>query len=297
LLAVRETVLAEVVDKTNLPMQTRLCSVVVVAAIGLATVAVPAYGNDDVEAIGASPGDGSAGGTDGTLGEGVAADAGDSQAGDAGADGTPRSSDAVTDPGTGTDGATDPDADTTPGPDGDTETPGPDSDATTGPDADTTAPACTDGSCDDGNPCTLDTCDPAKGCQHAPAVGPCSDGSACTQGDTCADGKCQPGSAKACGANNPCTEDGCDPASGACVSLPKTATCADSDDCTSDDVCVAGACVGKPSCGCGSDAACDDKNPCTLDTCKDGVCTNGLGQVTINNPSDMRPLLLRVKMK
>ena len=38
--------------------------------------------------------------------------------------------------------------------------------------------------CDDGNSCTLDACNPASGCSHAVEVGPCSDGNACTTGDT-----------------------------------------------------------------------------------------------------------------
>jgi hypothetical protein len=44
---------------------------------------------------------------------------------------------------------------------------------------------CTPGSCDDGNVCTTDTCDPIQGCIHAPVS--CDDGSACTT-DTCSPG-------------------------------------------------------------------------------------------------------------
>src|SRR5262249_58290177 len=49
----------------------------------------------------------------------------------------------------------------------------------------TTPPRCTAGGCDDANPCTDDTCDPAVGCQHVPNTASCSDGVECTLGDIC----------------------------------------------------------------------------------------------------------------
>lgn len=47
-------------------------------------------------------------------------------------------------------------------------------------------------SCDDGNACTIDTCNPAGGCVHAalPDETPCDDGDVCTSGDACAGGIC-----------------------------------------------------------------------------------------------------------
>jgi len=45
------------------------------------------------------------------------------------------------------------------------------------------------GDCDDGNPCTSDTCDPPIGCTHAAQAGECSDGDRCTA-DTCVGGQC-----------------------------------------------------------------------------------------------------------
>ena len=35
--------------------------------------------------------------------------------------------------------------------------------------------------CDDSNPCTVDTCKPAVGCQNTDNTSPCNDGNACTQ--------------------------------------------------------------------------------------------------------------------
>jgi hypothetical protein len=54
-------------------------------------------------------------------------------------------------------------------------------------------PACT-ASCDDGNPCTDDSCSTRAGCIHTANSKPCDDGKACTSGDHCAAGVCQPGS-------------------------------------------------------------------------------------------------------
>ena len=60
--------------------------------------------------------------------------------------------------------------------------------------------ACVQGVCkgqavaglDDGNPCTLDACDPSTGViSHKPNAGFCDDGNACTVGDACGDGQCK----------------------------------------------------------------------------------------------------------
>src|SRR5439155_862470 len=44
--------------------------------------------------------------------------------------------------------------------------------------------------CDDGNPCTDDSCDPTAGCVHTNNTGPCDDGNPCTTSDTCQSGTC-----------------------------------------------------------------------------------------------------------
>ncbi len=69
-------------------------------------------------------------------------------------------------------------------------------------------------SCDDQQPCTVDSCDKAKGCLHTAQVGTCSDGDACTAGDSCQDGNCAAGLQVDCGDGNPCSADSCDPVSG-----------------------------------------------------------------------------------
>jgi hypothetical protein len=88
--------------------------------------------------------------------------------------------------------------------------------------------ACVSGapvSCDDGNPCTSDTCDPAVGCIHTADTGTsCEDGDACTVGDTCSSaGICASGPVRNCDDGNSCTDDACS-VTAACVHSPNN-TC------------------------------------------------------------------------
>ena len=114
--------------------------------------------------------------------------------------------------------------------------------------------------CDDDNPCTDDTCDPAKGCGYENATGPCSTGNACESGGKCLDGQCSGAKPKGCDDANGCTIDFCDAKIGECQHKSVDAACDDSNPCTSNDLCVEGLCLGKPK-------NCDDKNSCTDDTC------------------------------
>ena len=115
--------------------------------------------------------------------------------------------------------------------------------------------------CDDFNPCTADSCDPVKGCLHAPAAGNCSDGNPCTQGDHCAEGICAFDAFLACSDSNVCTDDSCDPKAGGCVHSVNKASCNDGDVCTLGDQCHLGACLP------GSKMLCSDGNSCTNDSC------------------------------
>ncbi len=159
--------------------------------------------------------------------------------------------------------------------------------------------------CNDENPCTDDDCAPGTGCVQLPNSATCNDDDPCTSGDGCKGGVCAHTAAMDCDDQNPCTLDTCNSALG-CSSVPTEGTClADADPCT-DDVCIAGKCVGVPSVtvcqigsicvpgGVSSDAnpclicapnvdstawtvldgvGCNDGNACTtLDTCKNGGC-------------------------
>ena len=149
--------------------------------------------------------------------------------------------------------------------------------------------------CDDGNPCTNDSCDPVNGCTFTPNNNACDDGDACTSGDSCVQGACVSGSYNDCDDGNPCTTDYCDPQIG-CVNTPNSNACSDGNACTTGDVCNQGICVGgnvincddgnactsdscDPVYGCvntntQSGTACDDGDPCTVnDMCINGVCS------------------------
>jgi hypothetical protein len=102
--------------------------------------------------------------------------------------------------------------------------------------------------CDDGNLCTSDTCLPNGDCENTPVS--CDDG-------------------------NPCTLDSCDAATGCLNVANDGALCDDGNACTDGDICVSTVCTGEavPGC-CTIDSNCDDGDPCTVDSCIGGTCTN-----------------------
>lgn len=123
--------------------------------------------------------------------------------------------------------------------------------------------------CDDGNPCTLDTCGGDGLCRNAPAGDgtPCNDFDTCTTGDQCQGSVCRPGPPRVCPDDgNPCTRAYCADPEGCQTEPVDGGPCEDGDDCTSGDQCQEGECVGVPNpetCGCQSDADCpDDGNLC-----------------------------------
>ncbi|MCK9420581.1 MAG: hypothetical protein M0R70_14510 [Nitrospirae bacterium] len=153
--------------------------------------------------------------------------------------------------------------------------------------------------CDDGDPCTTDSCDLGTGScvyTNAPDNTSCNDGdyNECTLG-VCLSGICQPGLSLDCNDNNLCTTDNCDPEMG-CYYTAKT--CNDANGCTTDSCdpatgncvyannanpcildgvsCMQGACSGG-NCALGATRRmCDDNNSCTDDSCDDATfhCVN-----------------------
>ncbi len=128
-----------------------------------------------------------------------------------------------------------------------------------------------EGLCDDGNPCTIDTCNTDGSCKNTvpPGAG-CDDGDACTASDKCIDGKCVGGGKLDCDDQNPCTNDICDVATG----------------CVKENIAANKPCP-------------DDGDPCTFDGCDgngkcahttlSGICTIGAqcvpaGSVDPTNP-------------
>ena len=85
--------------------------------------------------------------------------------------------------------------------------------------------------CDDGDPCTDDSCDASLGCLHPANTATCDDGDACTVGDVCVQANCQSGNALSCDDNNACTDDSCDDVTG-CVYVAKNGESDAGDACT-----------------------------------------------------------------
>lgn len=158
---------------------------------------------------------------------------------------------------------------------------------------------------DDGNPCTLDSCDVNSGEQHKKVTditAVCDDGDSCTGDGTCLDGACKASpldcddgltcTADTCGdkgcehtANDtkcsdedPCLEIGCDLAAGCTTTKVNVdEKCSDGDDeCTKDDACdEAGLCAGTPVCGCKEDADCLGDGGVQKNLCKPQICDLG----------------------
>lgn len=98
--------------------------------------------------------------------------------------------------------------------------------------------------CDDGDPCTADSCDPVAGCAHAdlPDGTACDDGDVCNGHETCAAGACTAGAPLTCDDGNACTTDTCDPVTGCSA----TSACDDGDACTVETCDPTGGCASDP---------------------------------------------------
>ena len=168
--------------------------------------------------------------------------------------------------------------------------------------------ACTVAECDDGNECTNDTCSAQGQCVHTARTGACNDKDVCTSQDHCVDtacvatptncddkiactaDHCDPSigcvhladSSTLCDDKNPCTDDACKPGTG-CAHENNTAPCNDGSKCSLDEVCAGGSC--QPGT---TSVLCDDKNPCTTDSCdpKDGSCIFLPSNVTCEDGND-----------
>ncbi len=129
--------------------------------------------------------------------------------------------------------------------------------------------------CDDGDPCTIDSCDRILGCLHTPVTVPiagcacpngdseCDNGNACDGVETCdvSHQFCRPGTPLVCTTTDQCQIPTCDPQTG-CGSEPKPdeTPCDDGNACTGPDQCAKGVCKTPP-------VVCDDRDFCTADSC------------------------------
>lgn len=110
--------------------------------------------------------------------------------------------------------------------------------------------------CDDGNPCTDDTCGP-DGCLHTNNTAACDDGLFCNGADTCAAGACTVHAGTPCG--QACNED-----AKVCVG------CVKNEDCGPATVGAFGACGGFVG-TCGNDGT--QSRTVTTRTCNNNVCS------------------------
>ncbi|MFN8543740.1 MAG: fibronectin type III domain-containing protein [Candidatus Binatia bacterium] len=94
----------------------------------------------------------------------------------------------------------------------------------TGAAVDTNGCACAQKSCNDGNPCTTDSCSGAGACAHAAVANgtSCGDGNPCNGVETCQGGTCKTGTPPDCDDHDACTVDAC--GSGGCTHTAN-ATC------------------------------------------------------------------------
>ncbi|MCA9517257.1 MAG: hypothetical protein KC635_20095, partial [Myxococcales bacterium] len=153
------------------------------------------------------------------------------------------------------------------------------------------------------------TCDPrtgacvapedcgSGGCLDDPAS--CDDGDACNGVEACdAAGACVAGTPPTVDDGDPCTIDACDPVDGVTHAPATGMACDDGDDCTAEDACSDGACVGAPVPGCCSlppgatpespEETCDDgvDNDCDGQTdAADSDCAPGRWFYTCGNPA------------
>ena len=133
--------------------------------------------------------------------------------------------------------------------------------------------------CNDGNPCTTDSCNALSGCKFSVNSSPCSDGNACTIGDVCKNSACVAGIATVCTDGNSCTDDTCDGVGGGCIFKANATPCDDGNACSQTDVCKTGLCSGIP-------VVCDDKNICTNDSCSPKLgCVNAANSIACDDGS------------
>jgi hypothetical protein len=154
--------------------------------------------------------------------------------------------------------------------------------------------------CSDPFPCTEDRCVNGE-CVHEPFTGAreCDD-VACTEGDRCEMGTCQagtPNNAACPDDGNACTAETCEAESGCNRNNAEGASCNDQIGCTSPDACKGGICRGTDSCGaagvcsaatgmctaCTGALDCDDRDPCTSDSCVSGMCRYANNTSTCND--------------
>jgi len=130
-------------------------------------------------------------------------------------------------------------------------------------------------SCDDENPCTTDTPQIDGSCVHAPLEGACDDSNACTEGELCVGDRCL-GDPLICTPPADCFVGLCDTETG-CAFVAEVGACDDADPCTI-DTCTAAGCRNETApdgTPCGPFVQCQTINLCVVGLCVEAAVPEG----------------------
>src|SRR5580704_8461850 len=135
---------------------------------------------------------------------------------------------------------------------------------------------CSASTCDDGNPCTVDSCNGDGTCSHTAAANgtTCTGANLCEQTYTCQAGACTGSNPVTCTASDQChTVGACTPSTGQCSNPEATngTACNDGNACTQTDACESGTCTGSDPVTCTASDACHVAGTCNPST---GACSN-----------------------
>jgi hypothetical protein len=151
-------------------------------------------------------------------------------------------------------------------------------------------PCHTNDDCEDGSACTIDTCNELGRCEREGSEGgTCDDGDPCTLNDRCTNDVCA-GTPLTCDDGVACTADFCD--SGTCVNQAESSSCAAPSECATSECAPDDPDADRRGCVTRSAdfelAECtEDDNPCTLDRCRDGSCAHD----AVSDPQGCLPLV------
>jgi hypothetical protein len=124
--------------------------------------------------------------------------------------------------------------------------------------------------CDDGNPCTVNTCNTDNTCLTSFVTNGtlCDDGFYCTNPDQCLDGVCSGDPLNCGGLDDQCNQGSCDEAGDQCVANPinEGQACDDGLYCNVNETCQSGSCTSSETRDCSGES----------DQCNEGFCNEGM---------------------
>ena len=141
---------------------------------------------------------------------------------------------------------------------------------------------------DDGNDCTDQRCDLSTNtCYLVNNTGSCEDGLFCTVNDKCSQGKCESGTPRVCPEDDEaCTTAYCYEATDECLFDTLDCDCYSDEDCSQiENPCISSSCINNSCKNTYPNISCDDNDNCTInDKCKQGECIGDAVDVDDGNP-------------